>query len=325
MAEYVLAGFTKIHLDASMPLGEDDTDGRGLDPSIIAERTALLCKAAEAAYHERRKRSSKAVAPVYVVGTEVPAPGGVAERAGGVQVTTPEEFRQTVSLTKDAFLRHGLDDAWERVVGVVVQPGVEFGDDWIQEYDRRKATSLTRALREYPSLVFEGHSTDYQQPQALREMVEDGVGVLKVGPELTFTFREALFLLEHMERELFWGSQERLSNLQTVLEDVMVNEPGYWRPYYRGSQHKLRLARRYSLSDRIRYYWQEPRVNTAVQTLIANLEEVSVPLSLLSQYMPNQYAKVRRGALRNDPRSLIKDRISEVYEKYQAATHCEGL
>ncbi len=43
--EYVQAGFTKIHLDASMPLG-DDPEG-ALDVELIARRTAQLVKYAE--------------------------------------------------------------------------------------------------------------------------------------------------------------------------------------------------------------------------------------------------------------------------------------
>lgn len=318
--DYVEAGFTKIHLDASMFLADDEGDrSMGLDPKIIAKRTALLCKAAEIGYQERLKRVPEALAPVYIIGTEVPVPGGTQGDDDGLSVTTPEDFHQTVQLTMDAFIDNELHDAWKRVVGVVVQPGVEFGDHSIHEYDRSKAEALTGELSKYQNVIFEGHSTDYQQPEALKQMVEDGVGILKVGPELTFAFREALFLLDHIEQEVFAHQKEVLSNLKCVVEEVMLGEPQYWAPYYQGDANTLKLSRRYSLSDRIRYYWPNPQVSEALNKMIANLDSVDIPLTLLSQYMPAQYNKVRKGELRNKAVDLIKDRIAEVCEKYRYA------
>lgn len=318
--EYVAAGFTKIHLDASMHLGDDGDKNVPLDPKILAERAAVLCKAAEEGYQERLQAVPGAPAPVYVIGTEVPVPGGTQGDDDGLSVTKPEDFHQTVSVTKEAFLNLGLDEAWQRVVGVVVQPGVEFGDHSIDEYDRQAAAELTKELAHYPALVFEGHSTDYQRPELLREMVEDGVGILKVGPELTFVFREALFLLEHIEQQTPALAGAELSNLQNVMEEVMLAQPNNWAPYYKGSEADLKFARKYSLSDRIRYYWPNPEAVEALEKLLTNLNKVEIPLTLLSQYLPRQYAKVRAGELENKPEALIKDRIAEVYEKYLFAT-----
>ncbi len=202
----------------------------------------------------------------------------------------------------------------------MVQPGVEFGDHFIAEYDRAAAHELSRALDQYPDLVFEGHSTDYQQPEALRQMVEDGVAILKVGPEPVFVFREALFLLEHIERQIPALAGAELSNLQETMEALMLAEPKNWAPYYKGNAAELKFARIYSLSDRIRYYWANPKAAAAVRRLLNNLNEVDVPLSLLSQYLPRQYRKVRAGELPKRAEALIKDRIVEVYEKYGFAT-----
>lgn len=318
--EYVRAGFTKIHLDASMHLADDGDKNKALDPKIIAERSAILCKAAEKGYKDRLAVVPNAVAPVYVIGTEVPVPGGTQGDDEGLSVTKPADFRQTVSMTKAAFANEGLNEAWLRVVGVVVQPGVEFGDHSIDEYDRAQAASLTKELANYHELVFEGHSTDYQQPNLLRELVEDGVAILKVGPELTFVFREALFLLEHIERQTVALGDAKLSNLQNVLEEVMLAEPSNWAPYYNGSDQELEFARKYSLSDRIRYYWPNVEVNAALTRLITNLNDVDIPLTLLSQYLPKQYQKVRSGELEKKAEALVKDRITEVYEKYLSAS-----
>src|SRR5580704_2084237 len=68
--DYVAAGFTKIHLDCSMACSDDPTT---LDEAVVAERAARLAAAAEAVV-ERPGREP----PVYVIGTEVPVPGGSA-------------------------------------------------------------------------------------------------------------------------------------------------------------------------------------------------------------------------------------------------------
>ncbi|HHY10303.1 MAG TPA: class II D-tagatose-bisphosphate aldolase, non-catalytic subunit, partial [Firmicutes bacterium] len=163
-------------------------------------------------------------------------------------------------------------------------------------------------------------SVEWPSKNHLKEMVADGVGILKVGPELTFAFREALFLLENIERELFVGSRRELSNLKSVVEEVMLAEPKDWRPYYKGGEEELRFARKYSLSDRIRYYWPHPKISGALSTLLANLNARELPLPLLSQYFPIQYEKIRAGKLVNNPEALIKDHIGEILAKYHFAT-----
>ncbi len=63
--------------------------------------------------------------------------------------------------------------------------------------------ALCAVLDDEPDLAFEAHSTDYQGRQPLRELVEDGFAILKVGPELTFALREALYGLDLIAGDLF--------------------------------------------------------------------------------------------------------------------------
>ena len=314
--QFVLAGFTKIHIDTSMHLGDDNPKEK-LDTKIIAERGAVLAEVAEAAYEELKAVNPDALHPVYVVGSEVPVPGGSQEEEEGVQVTKTEDFEETVNVFREAFVRHQLENAWEHVIAVVVQPGVEFGDESIHEYNRQAARELCEALKKYPNLVFEGHSTDYQTPQAFREMVEDGIAILKVGPALTFALREALFAMAMIENELFRNTDNcQPSGFIDVLEDMMLRNPDNWKKHYHGNEDKLRLARKYSLSDRCRYYLPVPEVKEAVGKMLRNLNTVKIPLTLLSQYMPIQYTKVRNRQIDNDPVSLIKDRVVNCIDEY---------
>ena len=238
-------------------------------------------------------------------------------------VTRVEDARRTLESFRSAFLKLGLDKAWERVVGLVVQPGVEFGDASVFEYDRKKAELLSKCLPASPKLAYEAHSTDYQPARALREMVEDHFAILKVGPWLTFAFREAVFALSEIERE--WLGRRRgvsVSKVPEALERAMLNHPGHWRPYYHGEETELSFARRYSYSDRCRYYWPEPAVQQELDLLIANLSDSPAPLTLLSQYCPEEYDAVRAGEIDSSPVSVIHRRIRKVVRVYSAA--CGG-
>ena len=192
---YVSAGFTKIHIDTSMKVHDDDPNTR-LSDAVIAKRGARLARVAEETYHKLLAEQPDAIPPVYIVGSEVPIPGGAVGADEGVQVTRVADFKNTVATFHQAFLDEGLEQAWDNVIAVVVQPGVEEKDSGCTEYDREKAKELMASIRDFPNLVFEGHSTDYQTKIKLRELVEDGVGILKVGPALTFAMREGMFALE---------------------------------------------------------------------------------------------------------------------------------
>ena len=321
---YVAAGFTKIHIDTSMKVADDDPNIR-LSDAVIAKRGAHLARICEETYQELLKQNPNAVRPVYIVGSEVPIPGGAQEEGAGMQVTRVEDFKATVKTFEEAFAAEGLKETWKDVMGVVVQPGVEEKDDGCTEYDRSKARDLMASIKEYPNLIFEGHSTDYQTKFKLRELIEDGVGILKVGPGLTYAMREALFALANIEPAVYHGKEEALSNFIDVLEEAMMEEPKNWKKHYHGDDNALWFKRKYSFSDRSRYYMPNPNVAAAKDKLIANLRKSGIPLSVLSQFMPIQYTKVREGHLENDPEALIRDRIINTIDEYLYATHQETL
>ena len=321
---YVAAGFTKIHIDTSMKVASDDPNVR-LSDEIIAQRGAELARVCEDTYQELLKTEPDAVRPVYIVGSEVPIPGGAQDPNAGMQVTRVEDFKATVKAFEDAFAAKGLSDIWQDVIGVVVQPGVEEKDAGCTEYDRAKAAELMAAIKDYPNLVFEGHSTDYQTKYKLRELVEDGVGILKVGPGLTYAMREALFALAYMEDMILHGKDDEKSDFINVLEKAMMDDPKNWQKHYHGNADELWFKRKFSFSDRSRYYMPVESVKAAKDKLIANLRKYGISLAVLSQFMPIQYTKVRCNELENDPEALIKDRIKNTIDEYLYASHQEVL
>ncbi len=315
--EYVAAGYVKLHLDASMPLA-DDNPVRPLDPGVSARRLAVLAKAAEQANSDLGTTNP----PRFVVGTDVPTPGGAQVRtnemdAGHIRITRLEDLRSSLELTRQAFTTEGLQTAWGRVLAVVVQPGLEFGNDFVHAYRPEAAAHLAGFIDNQPNLVYEAHSTDYQCRAALRRMVADHFAILKVGPALTNAFREAGFALAMIENELF-PPLER-SRLIETLEEVMCRAPQHWNKHYHGSPAETALARKYSRSDRVRYYWPDPQVQAALQKLIANLSSRPLPAGLVSQYAPAQFRRIREGDLENTPKAILLDRIDEVLGDYAYA------
>lgn len=305
IADYVQAGFSKIHLDASMSCAGDPVP---LPPEVVAQRAAELCRVAE----ETATAEQKA-ALTYIIGTEVPVPGGEAHAINEVHVTRPEDAAHTLEVHHKAFRAAGLDDAIGRIIGLVVQPGVEFDHSSVIHYAPAEARELSKFIESTP-VVYEAHSTDYQTRGAYRALVKDHFAILKVGPALTFALREAIFALAEIEKTLI--APEKQSQILAVIDQVMLNEPGYWKKYYRPAFSDSLVDIHYSLSDRIRYYWPNERITSAFDTLIANLNGVDLPLGLLSQYLPKQFDRVLNGSLPADPRSLIIDKIQDVLRDY---------
>ena len=256
--------------------------------------------------------------PLYVVGSEVPIPGGATEAEEGISVTRGEDLRNEYELFKSAFLRQGLDDAWTRVIAVVVQPGVEFGDDQVFLYNRSNAAELIACARTLEGIVLEGHSTDYQSARALREMREDGIAILKVGPALTYAFREALFALERIEREMNpCAPAGGYSDFSAVLDRVMCQDPGNWIKHYRGEPYRVALMRKYSLSDRSRYYLDNPEVQDATRRLFRNFNAAPCPTGLLAQFLPRQAEAIIAGTLDTAAEAIVKENIKYVLRSYQ--------
>lgn len=306
VAAYVAVGFGKIHLDTSMACAGEPA---ALPESVIVARAARLAVVAESA------AAQVGSAPRYVIGTEVPVPGGAHEAIHGLQVTPASAAIDTVQAHRDAFEASGIGKAFERVIALVVQPGVEFGTSNVIPYVPERATALSAALQKLPGLVFESHSTDYQSSASLSALVQDGFAILKVGPALTFALREALYGLDAVAQIL----DPNAPSLIAEMEAMMTDEPKHWRDYYQGSATERRILRHFSYSDRIRYYWPAPCAEKAVERLLARFDGVEIPETLISQYLPGMLDRVRDGSLPRQPRALLIESVVDVLRTYAHA------
>lgn len=310
IASYVAAGYKKIHLDTSMSCADDPTC---LPDEVVAVRAADLCQVAEKTAIEVFGSSDL----VFVIGTEVPPPGGAAEEITGLELTSTIRVKQTLNLHQIEFEKLGLQQAWQRVVGLVVQPGVEFDHTSIIDYESEKAQELKAFISTIPNIVYEAHSSDYQNDDAYVSLIQDHFAILKVGPQLTLAMREALFALSYIEDELI--PLENKSYLREVCEEEMLEAPGNWKRFYPVPASKETLYRRYSYSDRIRYYWHQPRIKKAISILFENLTKNAIPLPLISQFLPEQYKAIRNNCLEVSPEELVKAKIKQVTQAYAFA------
>ncbi|HEY1386192.1 MAG TPA: class II D-tagatose-bisphosphate aldolase, non-catalytic subunit, partial [Dongiaceae bacterium] len=231
IAAYVDAGYRKIHLDTSMGCAGESP---ALADDLTAARAARLARIAEA-----RAAMMDRPRPVYIIGTEVPPPGGATHVLDQLAITEPAAAERTRAVHGAAFAAAGIADAFERVIGIVVQPGVEFGNANVATYRPERARDLSAALARMPGLLFEVHSTDYQPAAALAALVEDGFAILKVGPGLTFALREALYGLDAIATTL--GVNPSGESLERTMERVMLAEPAHWRSHYGGTPGEQRL------------------------------------------------------------------------------------
>ncbi len=271
---YAAAGFAKLHLDASMSCADDPTP---LPAATVAKRAALLAQAAE-----QGAQSQNLPPPAYIVGTEVPVPGGATHALTMLEISNPQDAAETLALHQASFAALGLTD-FARVVGLVVQPGVEFGHTDVIAYAPALAGPLKTFRAARKGFLYEAHSTDYQTAVALTALVQDGFGILKVGPGLTFALREALYGLDLIAAEL---TDYPAQSLPRAMEALMLAQPGDWQAYYHGTGQELHMMRHFSYSDRIRYYWNRPEAVAATDRLFATLGTTTIPAPLISQYLP---------------------------------------
>lgn len=310
---YARAGYGKIHLDCSMACAGEPED---LGDAIIAERAARLAAAAEAALPAGAPR------PVYVIGTEVPAPGGMGE-GHAIVPTAPASVQETWRAHQHAFAAAGLDDAFARVVAIVVQPGLDFGNEDVVHFQPADATDLADAVLSLDGAVYEAHSTDYQLPESYIDLVRMHFAILKVGPAATFALREGFYALEAAARELpGWTAA---AAVRDALEDAMRRDPRHWQSHYAGDAAQQAYLRHFSYSDRIRYYWTDPAVEQAVGALLAQLGDGRLPLPLVSQYFPQHLPRVAAGALPATGAALLEATVQQALAPYADACGAHRL
>lgn len=276
--EYVRAGFTKIHLDCSEGCAGEPAQ---VDDSVSAERAARLAAVCERAAPDAGKLS-------YMVGTEVPPPGGARdEEESIIHPTRPDAAKATLLAHFEAFKKAGIPAACGRIAALVVQPGVEFSPADVHHLPKGGNPELRAVLNDFDGVYFEAHSTDYQYPDAYKNLAEMGFAIHKVGPALTFAYRQAIYALDAM-LDLIEGESRTAPNVPKVMEELMLGNPSNWVSHYHGDDSYIALLRHFSYADRIRYYWAQPAAQSAVSELLQAVNAADIPAPVWMQFFGNE-------------------------------------
>ncbi len=294
VADYAAAGFTKIHLDCSEGCAGEPAQ---LTDAQTVPRAADLAQVAVAGAKNL----------LFVVGTEVPPPGGArTEDHADIPATLPRNARVTLDSHMDAFADIG------EIGGLVVQPGVEFSPMSVYHLPLTRDPGLRAAIAHQPGVCLEAHSTDYQHPAAFPRLAALGFAFQKVGPALTFAYRQAVYALDQLRADAGWAEVV----VRPEMERLMLANPGYWQGHYHGKPADQHLQRHFGLADRIRYYWPQVGAQKVVNRLLADLGPRHLPAPLLWQHFAPQVldrADMIGGPL---PQALIAAQIELALDPY---------
>ncbi|NOR63406.1 MAG: tagatose-6-phosphate kinase [Rhodobacteraceae bacterium] len=260
VADYVRAGFTKIHLDCSEGCQGEPAQVDDVTSAVRAAQLAVICE----------QTAANPAKLSYMVGTEVPPPGGAHGDGEEVTPTAPAAAEATLQAHFNAFDAAGIPQAKARIVALVVQPGVEFSPTEVHHLPKGGNAALRAMLTPYEGLCFEAHSTDYQHPSAYPALAEMGFAIHKVGPALTHAYRQALYALDAVCPS---------SNLPVVMEGLMLANPAHWQSHYHGDAATQKKLRHMGLADRIRYYWAQPEAIEAVEALMISIDKHAANLA----------------------------------------------
>ena len=306
VSDYVRAGVKKIHLDCSEGCAGEPPF---VDNETAAERAASLavcCLNAVSAPEEL----------LFVIGTEVPPPGGARlDENGHVIPTSPESAAKTLIAHRNAFENKGIVNLWPQVSGLVVQPGVEFGPDQIFNLPAHLNLGFRNIISDYPGICLEAHSTDYQPPETFLKLAKMGFAFQKVGPALTFALRKALYAIDEIVQKLSPSSVA----LPMVMEAAMRENPKHWRSYY---SEEDTFKWHFSYADRIRYYWPLPVVQKAVENLISTFDELKVSKQILAKHFSTAVLDRSEGLASSHGRAIVRSEVQSALLPYFVEDCC---
>lgn len=291
---YAEAGYTKLHLDCAEGCAGEPAQ---LTDAETVPRAAILARAAA--------EMVGADALTFVVGTEVPPPGGARPGDHGIVPTTPAAARATLDAHVAAFA--GL-----RIGGLVVQPGLEFGAMDVHALPMDRDPGLRTAVSHHEGVVLEAHSTDYQAPEVFPRLADLGFAFQKIGPALTFAWREAAYALDHLAWVAGWGQ----GRLAATMEGLMLADPSQWRRHLSEEAGDLRVQRHFAYADRIRYYWPRPEAQAALGDMRAALQGRTLADPLLRQGFSDAVLDRAEGLGGDRVTALLQASVQEALAPY---------
>jgi D-tagatose-1,6-bisphosphate aldolase subunit GatZ/KbaZ len=311
ISDLVSLGSNILGIHAGMPLKGDPADKLLSQEEIILREVALYqaAESAAAALPDEEK-------PLYVIDVH---PG-----QGMTEDQTNIIHKEDVEIAVDRFAKTamaaGLPEMKERLLAVRIFLGAGYDSEKIVPFDSSLINELGGCVYGDKPVVLEVQRTDFQPQTVLDQLVDNHFAFMRIGQELTYTMREALFSMAMMENETMIGKPGvYLSNFIIELDRAMQSAPRHWQKYYTGNGFEQLIARKYSLYDRSRFYWEDKEVRKTKKRLFDNLIEYPIPLTVMRQFMPRQYERVVAGELENKPDALVMDAVRYALRRYSRA------
>ena len=240
--EVVKAGYKKIHIDTGMKLKNDKF--------LTKQKIFNRCKSI---FDTMNSKSIKNI--FFVFGTEVPTAGG--ENKYDLKNTNINSIKNDIAYYKK--LRKNFS--------LVIEPGLGFTN---QKIHKLKMTSCLqkKKISHKKDFTYEAHSCDYQDLSSLKKLLKNNFKFLKVGPELTFNYMNAILKMERIEK-LYLKS--KLSKIKKIFSREMDINKTFWKNYYFGNKKKIEYLKFNSYLDRSRYYWNKKKVISSLKILEKNI------------------------------------------------------
>ena len=245
--QFLKYNFCKIHIDTSIKCKDD----KYINSEIIFNRTNKILND----FNIKKKIKNKFL----VIGTEVPLSGSGDNNK--IVKTSKKQIVSEVTKFKEILKKLNLKS---NLFGLVIEPGMKYKHFSITkpkfpDFIKKKIISKKK------NFVYEAHSTDYQKKSTLKQLVKNNFKFLKVGPELTFNYSRALFMMESIEKKF---CKVKNSNIKKSILSSMMKNKKYWDGYYKKNERKLFLD---SKLDRMRYYLNTKPVINSIKTIKKNI------------------------------------------------------
>jgi len=90
-----------------------------------------------------------------------------------------------------------------------------------------------------------------------------------------------------------------------------------WSTFCHGSEQDKAYARKYSLSDRARYYLDDSEIQASIDCLLKNINAIPLPYGMLSQFFSDVKETVMNSGQTITAEMLVKERVKNVIKDYR--------
>lgn len=244
--DVIKAGYKKIHIDTGMKLKGDD---------FLSKQT--IFKRCKSIFNTVNRKSIKNI--FFVFGTEVPTAGG--ENKYDLKNTNISSIKKDIAYYKKL----------KKNFSLVIEPGLSFTNQKIYKL-KMTSCSQKKKFSQKNGFTYEAHSCDYQNLSSLKKLVKNNFKFLKVGPELTFNYMNAILKMEKIEKLFF---RSNLSEIKKNFSEEMDINKTFWKNYYLGDKKKIEYLKFNSYLDRSRYYWNKKKVISSLKILEKNINLIN--------------------------------------------------